>query len=191
MPERAPHGADPLQRKPRPLEQGLAEDYAALEATLRGTPLGRWFLAEYMRRNRTPETQLLLDAIGQAGSGRAQAAAADGLRHRAGRAHRDERGDRPHAARDCPAPSAPAVRQATQRRDGGARPDRRGDREGHLGHPVSRGRHPGGCLDAAGEGDRASSSATGSISAPSTSTPPARSRTSPGSGPARWCGRCI
>lgn len=63
MPERAPHGADPLQRKPRPLEQGLAEDYAALEATLRGTPLGRWFLAEYMRRNRTPETQLLLDAM--------------------------------------------------------------------------------------------------------------------------------
>jgi len=63
MPERAPHGADPLQRKPRPLEQGLAEDYAALEATLRDTPLGRWFLAEYMRRNRTPETQLLLDAM--------------------------------------------------------------------------------------------------------------------------------
>ena len=63
MPERAPDGTDPLQRKPRPLNQGLAEDYAALEATLRDTPLGRWFLAEYMRRNRTPETQLLLDAI--------------------------------------------------------------------------------------------------------------------------------
>jgi chemotaxis regulatin CheY-phosphate phosphatase CheZ len=30
---------------------------------LLGTPLGRWFLAEYARRNRTPETQLLLDAI--------------------------------------------------------------------------------------------------------------------------------
>jgi chemotaxis protein CheZ len=63
MPERAPDGTDPLPRKSTPLEQGLAEDYAALEATLRDTPLGRWFLAEYMRRNRTPETQLLLDAI--------------------------------------------------------------------------------------------------------------------------------
>lgn len=30
---------------------------------MRDTPLGRWFLAEYVRRNRTPETQLLLDAI--------------------------------------------------------------------------------------------------------------------------------
>ena len=63
MPERAPDGANPLQREPAPLKQELAEDYAALEATLRETPLGRWFLAEYMRRNRTPETQLLLDAI--------------------------------------------------------------------------------------------------------------------------------
>jgi len=65
MPERAPDGADPLPRKLAPLKQELAEDYAALEATLRDTPLGRWFLAEYMRRNRTPETQLLLDAIGR------------------------------------------------------------------------------------------------------------------------------
>ena len=38
-------------------------EYAALEAALRDTSLGRWFLGEYMRRNRTPETQLLLDAI--------------------------------------------------------------------------------------------------------------------------------
>ena len=28
-----------------------------------GTPLGRWFLSEYVRRHRTPETQLMLDAI--------------------------------------------------------------------------------------------------------------------------------
>jgi len=63
MPERVPDGTDPLQRKRTPVQQGLAEDYAALEATLRDTPLGRWFLAEYLRRNRTPETQLLLDAI--------------------------------------------------------------------------------------------------------------------------------
>lgn len=46
-----------------PPKRGLAEEYAALEATLHGTPLGRWFLAEYVRRHRTPETQLLLDAI--------------------------------------------------------------------------------------------------------------------------------
>jgi chemotaxis protein CheZ len=65
MPERAPDGTDPLQRKRTPLNQGLVQDYAALEATLRDTPLGRWFLAEYLRRNRTPETQLLLDAIGR------------------------------------------------------------------------------------------------------------------------------
>jgi chemotaxis protein CheZ len=65
MPERAPDHADPLPRKPASPKQGLAEDYAALEATLHATPLGRWFLAEYARRNRTPETQLLLDAIGR------------------------------------------------------------------------------------------------------------------------------
>jgi chemotaxis protein CheZ len=63
MPERAPDGADRLQSKARPTPSGLAEYYAALEATLRDTPLGRWFFAEYARRNRTPETQLLLDAI--------------------------------------------------------------------------------------------------------------------------------
>jgi len=63
MPERAPDRADPLQSNPVPHKRGLAEEYAALEATLRGTPVGRWFLAEYARRNRTPETQLMLDAI--------------------------------------------------------------------------------------------------------------------------------
>jgi chemotaxis regulatin CheY-phosphate phosphatase CheZ len=52
-----------LQSNPVPHKRGLAEEYAALEATLRGTPVGRWFLAEYTRRNRTPETQLMLDAI--------------------------------------------------------------------------------------------------------------------------------
>jgi chemotaxis regulatin CheY-phosphate phosphatase CheZ len=63
MPERAPRGAQSLQQNTELPKQGLAEDYAALEATLRNSPLGRWFLAEYARRNRTPETQLLLDAI--------------------------------------------------------------------------------------------------------------------------------
>jgi chemotaxis protein CheZ len=63
MPERAPRGAQTLQQSAPPPQQGLAHDYAAIEATLRDSPLGRWFLAEYARRNRTPETQLLLDAI--------------------------------------------------------------------------------------------------------------------------------
>ncbi|MEZ5829453.1 MAG: hypothetical protein R3D01_14240 [Hyphomicrobiales bacterium] len=30
---------------------------------MRGTPLGRWFLAEFARRNRAPEIQMLLDAM--------------------------------------------------------------------------------------------------------------------------------
>jgi chemotaxis regulatin CheY-phosphate phosphatase CheZ len=63
MPERAPRGAQTLQQSAPPPQQGLAHDYAAIEATLRDSPLGRWFLAEYARRSRTPETQLLLDAI--------------------------------------------------------------------------------------------------------------------------------
>ncbi len=63
MPERAPDRADPLQSNPVPPRRGLAAEYAALEATLHATPVGRWFLAEYARRNRTPETQLMLDAI--------------------------------------------------------------------------------------------------------------------------------
>jgi chemotaxis protein CheZ len=63
MPERAPDRAEPLQSKTLPPKSGLAHDYAALEATLHDTPLGRWFLAEYLRLNRAPETQMLLDAI--------------------------------------------------------------------------------------------------------------------------------
>jgi chemotaxis regulatin CheY-phosphate phosphatase CheZ len=41
----------------------LAEAYAALEALLHASPRGRWFLAEYARRNRTAETEMLLEAI--------------------------------------------------------------------------------------------------------------------------------
>jgi chemotaxis regulatin CheY-phosphate phosphatase CheZ len=63
MPERALKSAQSLPQTSTAPKPGLAEDYAALEATLRASPLGRWFLAEYLRRNRTPETQLLLDAI--------------------------------------------------------------------------------------------------------------------------------
>ena len=35
----------------------------ALESVLRASPRGRWFLAEYGRRNRTAETDMLLEAI--------------------------------------------------------------------------------------------------------------------------------
>lgn len=40
-----------------------ATDYEALEGALLETERGRWFLSEYSRRNRTADTQMLLDAI--------------------------------------------------------------------------------------------------------------------------------
>ncbi len=62
MPERDPDGTSPspynASRRP-----SLAEAYAALEALLRASPRGRWFLTEYARRNRSAETDLLLEAI--------------------------------------------------------------------------------------------------------------------------------
>jgi len=62
MPERAPDVTSPspvdAMRQP-----SLAEAYAALESLLRASPRGRWFLAEYARRNRSVETDLLLEAI--------------------------------------------------------------------------------------------------------------------------------
>ena len=61
MPERAKDGTSPSQTEaPR---RPLAADYAAIEDALAATPRGRWFLAEYARRNRTAETELLLEAI--------------------------------------------------------------------------------------------------------------------------------
>ncbi len=41
----------------------LHNTYAAIEDLLQASGLGRWFLAEYARRNRTADTQILLDAI--------------------------------------------------------------------------------------------------------------------------------
>lgn len=38
-------------------------EYEAIEATMSGSARGRWFLAEYARRNRTADTGVLLDAI--------------------------------------------------------------------------------------------------------------------------------
>lgn len=39
------------------------DDYEAIEAAVMDTARGRWFLAEFARRNRTADTQLLLQAI--------------------------------------------------------------------------------------------------------------------------------
>ncbi len=46
----------------RPLARAAAA-YAAIEAALTQHARGRWFLAEYARRNRTADTQMLLEAI--------------------------------------------------------------------------------------------------------------------------------
>ena len=40
-----------------------AEDYAAIEAAVMETSRGRWFLAEYARRNRQADTIVLLEAL--------------------------------------------------------------------------------------------------------------------------------
>jgi chemotaxis regulatin CheY-phosphate phosphatase CheZ len=61
MAEQASDGAAPSPgAKPA---AALAEHYAALEAALKATPRGRWFLAEYARRNRAAETDMLLEAV--------------------------------------------------------------------------------------------------------------------------------
>ena len=61
MLERAKSGTQPSPAEaPR---RSLAADYAAIEDALAATPRGRWFLAEYARRNRSAETEMLLEAI--------------------------------------------------------------------------------------------------------------------------------
>jgi chemotaxis protein CheZ len=62
MPQSAQYGTNPAQQNAQ-RRPGLAEAYSALEALLRASPRGRWFLAEYARRNRTAETDLLLEAL--------------------------------------------------------------------------------------------------------------------------------
>ena len=43
---------------------GLSEwDYSLIEAAVMETVRGRWFLAEFARRNRVADTQVLLDAL--------------------------------------------------------------------------------------------------------------------------------
>jgi chemotaxis regulatin CheY-phosphate phosphatase CheZ len=61
MAERAKDGTQPSPADaPR---RSLAADYAAIEDALAATARGRWFLAEYARRNRSAETEMLLEAI--------------------------------------------------------------------------------------------------------------------------------
>jgi chemotaxis regulatin CheY-phosphate phosphatase CheZ len=64
MPEPALHGTSPLQSQ-APRQPSLEEAYASLEAILRARPRGRWFLAEFLRRNRTAVTDMLLEALGR------------------------------------------------------------------------------------------------------------------------------
>lgn len=61
MPQRATDGTRTSTSQPP--RRPLAEDYAAIEDALAASPRGRWFLAEYARRNRTAETEMLLEAI--------------------------------------------------------------------------------------------------------------------------------
>ena len=105
------------------------------------------------------------------------------------RACGDERGDRPHQARDRADQAVASVRPAARRRHGRARAYRRGDREGDLGHSSGGRGNPRSGVASARERAPRSSFATSSISAPPTSTPPARSRTSPGSARRKWSRR--
>jgi chemotaxis protein CheZ len=61
MAENAPNQAP--REHARPLASRAAAAYAAIEAALTQHARGRWFLAEYARRNRTADTQMLLEAI--------------------------------------------------------------------------------------------------------------------------------
>lgn len=45
---------------PAPISE---DEYSAIEAAVMETARGRWFLAEYARRNRSADTQLVLDAV--------------------------------------------------------------------------------------------------------------------------------
>src|SRR5215207_6112544 len=53
-----------MARGPSLTTIGEAE-YDAIEAAVMETARGRWFLGEYARRNRTADTQGLLEAIGR------------------------------------------------------------------------------------------------------------------------------
>ncbi len=51
---------------PAPLPHGMSDvDYEAIEMAVTETVRGRWFLAEFARRNRGAEVKLMLDAMGR------------------------------------------------------------------------------------------------------------------------------
>nr|WP_319388484.1 protein phosphatase CheZ [uncultured Cohaesibacter sp.] len=52
-----------MSSKPMPPSPLRQEDYLAIEAAVMETARGRWFLAEYARRNRNADTDTLLSAI--------------------------------------------------------------------------------------------------------------------------------
>lgn len=54
----------PLMSSPQPPAL-TREDYETIEAAVMETTRGRWFLAEYARRNRQADTTVLLEAIGR------------------------------------------------------------------------------------------------------------------------------
>jgi chemotaxis protein CheZ len=64
MPESAPYGTSPPQSQ-APRRPSLDEAYVSLEAILQASPRGRWFLEEFARRNRSAETDMLLEALGR------------------------------------------------------------------------------------------------------------------------------
>ncbi len=56
----------PSSLSPIPLPQGMTDvDYLAIEAAVTETVRGRWFLAEFARRNRGAEVDLMLSAMGR------------------------------------------------------------------------------------------------------------------------------
>lgn len=55
------------------------EDYDAIEAAVMETARGRWFLAEYARRNRTADTGMLLEAIAKLQAAITDTSADDGI----------------------------------------------------------------------------------------------------------------
>ncbi len=56
--------SDELAPTPEASDPPLTEaDYAAISGLLMESARGRWFLAEYARRNRQADTTLVLDAI--------------------------------------------------------------------------------------------------------------------------------
>src|SRR5262249_52994580 len=58
-----PENPSTLPTFPSPPPPPVAEDYDAICATVMGSARGRWFLDEYMRRNRNVDTSLVLAGI--------------------------------------------------------------------------------------------------------------------------------